>query len=176
MEVVVRNIDDLIFDGQNKTGLSTDEAVSLLAKPKELDYKHNEKAFEKIVCDQLPDIMKRLGRSAPKEIMPQLRIKANRHIGHADIYVVHEDNTTSIIEVKNSGYSAAKTGEHCRAIGQLLYYAKMFEISKGVFPELYLIDSKISPQLMFTFSGMKIPVTVIEMQDNKCVAINLKTV
>jgi len=153
------------------------KAIEYLMKPKRYDCLcKNEKEFQKAVCKGLSEILENYGRAPIRSIREQFKVQVGKYQGIIDIYAIHEDDTTSIIEVKHSGLRYVSHIEQCMAVGQILGYSSIFESHMGFKSELYVIDNKISPFTLLAFQDLSIPVKLIEWQNDKVIIIDLKTI
>jgi hypothetical protein len=86
-----------------------------------------------------------------------------------DIFARHTDGSASVIEVKCTNEKNPRTSvfEQTQAIGQLLLYRAIVKERIGAYPRLFLFDTKIYPRTYAIFSEMKLPITLVEIQDNR---------
>lgn len=151
------------------TALENDRRMELIKEPIIHEFDGSEKEFEEYVKECLPEIFEMVGLPKIKIIEQQHFIKTSGFQIKIDLFVVHEDNSLSVIEVKcpNRKHPANAPSEQCKAIGQVLLYQSVVKASYGKEPRLFLIDNKIHMRTLYVFNEIKLPISLIEIQKDR---------
>jgi hypothetical protein len=147
----------------------TNILIDILEEKQRYFYIGKEKEFEQYVIDNINDICEGLEIPKVKKIKRQPRYDFISFSIKPDIIIIHEDNTHSIFEIKctNDKYPGTSVTEQTKAIGQLLLYKSVLKELKGASPRMFLIDTKIHKRTVAIFSEMKLPITLIEIQNDR---------
>lgn len=151
------------------TAVEHDERMELLKEPIIHEFDGNEKQFEEYVKECLPEIFETVGLSKIKHIKQQHYLRVSGFQIKIDLFVLHEDNSLSVVEVKcpNKKHPATAPTEQCKAIGQLLLYQSIVGATYGKTPRLFLIDNKIHIRTLYAFNENKLPISLIEIQKDR---------
>lgn len=161
---------------RQKMMLCDSEVIAALNKPPESIFNGNESAYEKYVVSVLPEIFAGLNLPAIEKIETQVAKKIGSFKVILDIYVLHCDNSVSILEAKCSKITQDNHGVAAQAqaqsIGQLLLYKGVVEelrkIKNGNSKvRLFLVDQKILPRTVCIFSQCKLPITLLEVSESR---------
>jgi hypothetical protein len=145
------------------------EAIDLLEEEQRYFYIGQEKQYEQYIADNLNDICEGFGIPKVKKIIRQARYDFPNFSIKPDIIVIHEDDTYSVFEIKctNPKYPCTSVTEQTRAIGQLLLYKSTLKEIYGASPRMFLVDTKIHKRTVLVFSEMELPITLIEVQNDR---------
>lgn len=161
---------------RKKMMLCDSEVIAALEKSPESIFNGNESAYEKYVVSVLPEIFAELNLPAIEKIETQVFQKVGSFRIILDIYVLHCDNSVSILEAKCSKITKNNHGVAAQAqaqsIGQLLLYKGVVEeLRKTRFGDskvrLFLVDQKILPRTVCIFSQCKLPITLLEVSGDR---------
>lgn len=143
--------------------------LDILREEQRYVFKGKEKNFEEHVLLHLDIICENLGLPPIKHHFRQRQIRHNGMQCILDLVVRHEDNSTTIFEVKcrNSKYPATGSHEQISGIGQLLSYSAFYNLKAGCKPNLVLIDQKIYERTYITVSDGNLPITLVEFQKDR---------
>lgn len=150
--------------------ISKEKVLEILNEKSYKIFDGKEKEFEEYVSENLNEICAGIGLPSIKKIMRQKRFDLDSFAIIPDIIAIHEDNTYSVFEIKcvNMKYPSTSANEQCRAIGQiLLYKSALTEIYGGISPRMFLVDQKISSKAVCVFSEMKLPITLMEINNDR---------
>ena len=148
--------------------MNIDDAITELRKPLRYEFIGNEKDFESHIIEHIHEIIKCIG--LPKltriERQKQFRFPGGQII--LDIFLMHEDRTLTIIEVKKPSEKHRWTSPHLQmqAIGQLLLYQNIVE-ERFAKPRLILIDNKIHERTVMAFANNRLPITLVDFQKDR---------
>jgi hypothetical protein len=143
--------------------------VQELKTPLRHEFIGKEKDFEDYIYENMDEICEGLG-------LPGIFLKDRQRMIHCgnfqikpDILVRHTDETMTIFEVKkaNEKYPSTGTFNQVQAIGQLLLYRNVVESIIHAPVRLALIDNKIYYRTFCAFLGNELPITLIELQNDR---------
>ncbi len=145
------------------------DILETLDSAQEYIFEGNEKEYEEYVFENLNEICGYLDLPKIREIKRQQRFNPRSFSIKPDLIVYHEDETVSVFEIKcsNPKYPASGVTEQTRAIGQLLLYKNVLEEMLNTKVRVHLIDQKIHKRTFFVFAGMKLPISLIEIQNDR---------
>ena len=138
-------------------------------KPLQYLFIGKEKEFEDYIFENIEEICEGLG-------LPEITIKDRQRMIHCgdfqikpDILVRHIDGTMTVFEVKkaNEKYPCVAPTNQMQAIGQLLLYRNVIETIIDAPVRLALIDNKIYYRTLCAFVGNNLPITLIELQNDR---------
>lgn len=143
--------------------------LDTLNEKQEYLFQGNEKKYESYILENIKEICDILKLPNIKEIKRQQRFNLDGFSIIPDIVIYHQDRTVSIFEVKcsNPKYPSNITTEQTRAIGQMLLYKNVLEEILKTQIRVYLIDQKIHKRTFFIFGNHKLPITLIEIQNDR---------
>lgn len=149
--------------------LTLEETCKELKKPLRYEFIGNEKEFEEYVKANLNEICVSMGLPEVIEIHEQKQFRTESFQIIPDLIAVHTDYTVSVFEIKKPSPNHPHTHPviQCQAIGQLLLYKSVLDeiLKKDV--RLFLVDNKIHVRTVCVFATMKIPITLIEIQNDR---------
>ena len=161
---------------RQKMMLCDSEVIAALNKLPESIFNGNESAYEKYVVSVLPEIFAELNLPAIEKIETQVAKKIGSFKVILDIYVLHCDNSVSILEAKCSKITKDNHGAAAQAqaqsVGQLLLYKSVVEELRNTKcgndkVRLFLVDQKILPRTVCIFSQYKLPITLLEISKDR---------
>lgn len=143
--------------------------IDILEEKQRYFFIGQEKQFEEYVVSNIDDICEGLCLPRVKKIKRQKRYDLPSFSIKPDLIVIHEDDTFSVFEIKctNPKYPGTSVTEQTRAIGQLLLYKSTLKELYNASPRLFLVDTKIHKRTVMVFSEIKLPVTLIEIQNDR---------
>ena len=148
--------------------LNDDEIIVELKKPQKYYFIGKEKDYEQNFVENLKQVCKALDLPKIKSIERQKRYNISNFSIIVDVIVFHIDNTYSIFELKcDNKYPSSRAVAQTSAIGQLLLYSSCLTEIYGAVPRLFLVDQKINIRTMCTFSQYKLPITLLEFQNDR---------
>lgn len=152
--------------------LTQEEVIETIKERQRYFFNGGEKEFEEYVLESLEDICEGLGLPPIGEVERQKRINVGEFAIQPDIVVWHTDGTGSIFEIKCVNRINPATGRSAQvnAVGQLLLYRSVFKEARGkgeFAPRLFLVDQKIYDKTVCVFSEFKLPVTLVEIQNDR---------
>lgn len=151
---------------------------SLLSRKYEKPVYASESEYEDYILENLDQIIEGAGLPPILSVDRQRSVLSGGYCARPDIFIVHEDHTATVIEVKCVGSrkgSYFDASSQVAAIGQLLLYGTMIEQRKGVRPRLMLIDNRIHPQTYLTITSCNLPVMIVEVDQDRVVGYRVNT-
>lgn len=141
----------------------------LLNEPQRYFFIGKEKEFEDYVVENLNDLCDGLGLPKVKKVKRQKRYTMDTYSIKPDLIVIHDDDTYSVFELKctNEKHPSTSVAAQTAAIGQLLLYRSTLNEKYKVTPRMFLVDTKIHPRTVCVFSDLKLPITLIEIQNGR---------
>ena len=140
-----------------------------LKTPMQYEFIGDEKAFEGYIFENIDEIC--AGLKLPPVIAKdrQRLIKCDDFQIKPDILVRHIDGTMTVFEVKkaNEKYPSTAPFNQMQAIGQLLLYQNVLQAKILQPVRLALIDNKIYYRTYCAFVGNKLPITLLELQNDR---------
>ena len=128
-----------------------------------------EKEFEDYIYSNIEEICSILG-------LPAILLKDRQKMIHCDnfqikpdIMVRHNDGTMTVFEIKkaNEKYPPTAPVNQMQAVGQLLLYRNVLQAYINAPVRLALIDNKIYYRTFCAFLGNNLPITLIELQNDR---------
>lgn len=149
--------------------LNYEETKEMLGEKQRYYYKGKEKDFQKYFIENIEEICGKLELPKIKQIQEQKRYAYDGFTIQPDIIVNHDDDTYTVFELKCSNYRnpMVSPNEQLKSLGQLLLYKSVLKARNGVSPRLFLVDTKIHKKLMMIYSEMDIPVSLVEIQNDR---------
>ena len=149
--------------------LSREEAIAEMKKPLEYEFIGKESDFEQSISESIEEICALLGLPAIIATERQKLIAVSGFQIKPDIMVRHVDGTMTVFEVKkaNEKYPSTGPSNQMGAIGQLLLYGNILSAIIESDVRLALIDNKIYYRTYCAFVGYKLPITLIEYQNDR---------
>lgn len=146
--------------------------IEEIKKPLRYMFKGNEKDFEGYIHDNIIEICEGLGLPPVRWIARQKTLIRDGVNIRPDIVVRHTDETMTVFEVKKVNEKAPATGANnqMNAIGQLLLYKTILTRQIGAPVRLVLIDNKIYYKTFFTVTDNRLPITLVELQNDRVFA------
>lgn len=154
---------------KNKTKfLKKEDVFKELKKEQKYIFVGKEKEYEENFVENIFEICDLLELPKIKKIERQKRYNISNFSIIIDIIVFHVDDTYSIFEIKcNNKYPSSQAVSQTNAIGQLLLYSSCLTEIYGAEPRLFLVDQKINFRTMCCFSQYKLPITLLEFQNDR---------
>lgn len=151
-----------------KKNLTNDEVIKRLKEKQNYLFDGNEKKFKEFVVENINEIFENANIPKTKKIEIEKVIKLADIRCRIDLFIIHTDNTVSIMETKctNNKFPSTASFEQCKAIGQILLYGYIFECYYGVKPRLFLIDTKIHFRTFSVINKYKLPIILMEIQND----------
>ena len=140
-----------------------------MKQPLRYEFIGNEKAFEDHIYENIEEICDGLH-------LPTIIAKDRQRMFHVDgfqikpdIMVRHIDGTMTVFEVKkaNEKYPSTGTFNQMQAIGQLILYRNVLQEVINAPVRVALIDNKIYYRTFCAFIGDDLPITLIELQNDR---------
>lgn len=149
--------------------ITTEQSICEMKKPLESMFIGKEKDFEDHIYENINEICAGLGLPAIMEKGRQMLIHRDGMQIKPDILVRHIDGTMTVFEVKkaNEKYPSTAPTNQMQAIGQLLLYRNIIETMIDAPVRLALIDNKIYYRTFCAFLGNNLPITLIELQNDR---------
>lgn len=149
--------------------LDQDEIFKIINEKQRFFYIGDEKKFESFIVENIKEIVLGLGLSPIKIIESQKLINIGDFHIKPDIILSHEDDSITIVEVKktNNKHPATGTSNQIRGIGQCLLYKSIIAEMTNRYVRVILIDEKIYSRTLMVFSDNDLPISLIEVQDNR---------
>ena len=140
-----------------------------MQKPLRYEFIGNEKDFEESISENIDEICAGMGLPPIVAVGRQRMIHLNGFQIKPDILIRHDDGTMTVFEVKkaNERYPATGTANQMSAVGQLLLYGNVMQAVIGAPVRLVLIDNKIYFRTYCAFVGNKLPITLVEYQNDR---------
>ena len=140
-----------------------------LKKPLRYEFIGKEKEFEDHIYENIDDICDGLGLPAIFAKDRQMLVNCIDFQIKPDILVRHIDGTMTVFEVKKANEKNPSTApsNQMQAIGQLLLYRNVLETRIDAPVRLALIDNKIYYRTLCAFMGNNLPITLIELQNDR---------
>lgn len=144
-------------------------AIEEMKKQMEYMFIGKEKDFEDHIYENIDEICAGLGLPAIMTTGRQCLIHRDGLQIKPDIIVRHIDGTMTVFEVKkaNEKYPSTAPTNQMQAIGQLLLYGNVLEAMIDAPVRLALIDNKIYYRTFCAFIGNNLPITLIELQNDR---------
>lgn len=141
----------------------------IIDEPQRYFFIGKEKQYEEYIQENLKDICDGLGLPKIVEVKSQQRFNTGTFSIKPDLMAFHIDGTLSVFEIKccNDKYPSTSVGEQTRAIGQMLLYKSVLEEIRGDKIRVFLVDQKIHKRTVCVFADMKLPVTLVEVQNDR---------
>ena len=149
--------------------MNIEQSIKMVNEKQKYFFIGKEKEYEEYLVDGMSDICEGLGLPPISDIKTQQRFNLDTFSIKPDIMVFHSDGTLSVFEVKcsNSRYPSTGVSSQTQAIGQILLYKSVLEeLIKGKL-RMFLVDQKIYSRTICVFSQMKLPITLIEVQNDR---------
>lgn len=145
------------------------DAKAELLKQLQYEFIGKEKDFEDYIYENIEEICDGLGLPAILAKDRQRMIRCDNFQIKPDVIVRHIDGTMTVFELKkaNEKYPATGTFNQMQAIGQLLLYRNVLENVIDAPVRLALIDNKIYYRTFCAFVGNDLPITLIELQNDR---------
>lgn len=145
------------------------ELKTELKKPLEYEFIGKEKDFEDHIFENIDEICEGLGLPAIISKDRQRMIHCEGFQIKPDILVRHIDGTMTVFEVKkaNEKHPCVAPTNQMQAIGQLLLYRNVIQAIIAAPVRLALIDNKIYYRTYCAFLGNNLPITLIELQNDR---------
>ena len=149
--------------------MSVEDIVEELKKPCLYEFQGNEKEFEENIFINIDQICEALALPQIVAIERQKCIQLDSFQCIPDIIVRHSDGTITVFEVKKINRKNPWTGtsNQMNAVGQLLLYGNVIETITKVPVRLVLIDNKIYYRTYCAFVGHKLPITLVDFQQDR---------
>jgi hypothetical protein len=159
----------ILVEGWARDGLTEDQVINILNEKQRYYFTGKEKEYEKYIKENIIDICKNIGLPKVLSVKSQQRFDIDSFSIKPDIMIYHENNSLSVFEVKCCNYKYPSTGvsEQTKAIGQLLLYKNVLEELRRDKVRVFLIDQKIYKRTVCIFANMKLPITLIEVQNDR---------
>lgn len=156
------------YSVRDNTLLNIEQTIAILKSKQEKTIDGDEKEFQRCFVSNLMDICKGLGLAPPKCAYEQKREDVENFSIITDVICLHTDNTVTIFEMKKAPlkYSCTSPKNQMDGIGQCLLYKNVWESLIGGAVRVALVDEKIHYRTFCALCGYKIPITLIEFQDD----------
>jgi RecB family endonuclease NucS len=125
-----------------------------------------EKDLEDYILDNIDLISEKCGWGKVANVDRQRTIRFGKSRIIIDLLVVHEDNTSTIIEVKKS---SGNRNDIIGGIGQVLFYSTMLETLIHVNSRLVIISSEFSLLVNSTINKFQLPIDLIMVDGDRCI-------
>lgn len=129
-----------------------------------------EKDFEDRIVECICELCYGLGLPPLEKLYRQKEYHIDDFKIRPDLIVHHTDNSITVFEIKkaNEKYPSTATTNQMNAVGQLLLYKSILSsIHKDKKIRVALIDNKIYKRTFFAFAQVKLPITLIEVQNDR---------
>lgn len=133
------------------------------------EFMGDENALEKHVLDNLEIICKGCSWPQIKAVERQFRIKSGDTTAIIDIFVLHEDNSVTIIECKKT---KTNRNDIVGAIGQVLFYSSIIEHVHKRKSRLVIASPQINPIVHSTISKYKLPIDLMMVDGDRCIYLS----
>ena len=145
------------------------EKISEMKKPLRYKFIGNEKIFEDYIYENIDEMCDGLGLARIRAKDRQRMIHFENFQIKPDILIRHDDETMTVFEIKkaNEKYPATGTFHQMNAIGQLLLYQNVLQAKINAPVRMALIDNKIYYRTYYAFHSHKLPITLIELQNDR---------
>ena len=129
-----------------------------------------ESDFESRIYNCLVELCYGLGLSPIRKVERQKLYSFEGYRMKPDIMVFHTDGSITVFEIKKANEKHPSTGtfNQMNAVGQLLLYKSVLH---SLYPKskirLALVDNKIYKRTFYAFLQVKLPISLVEIQDNR---------
>ena len=149
--------------------MAVNAVISELKKPLQYEFIGKEKDFEDYIFSNIDEICEGLGLPVIIAKDRQIMIHCDNFQIKPDILIRHIDGTMTVFEVKkvNEKYPSTSTVNQMQAVGQLLLYQNVLEARICAPVRLALIDNKIHYRTLCAFAGNNLPITLVELQNDR---------
>lgn len=149
--------------------MNIEQSVKLVNEKQRYFFIGKEKEYEAYLVNEMLDICEGLKLPPISDIKTQQRFDIGTFSIKPDIMVFHNNGTLSVFEVKcgNSRYPSAGVSSQTQAIGQILLYKNVLEELRKDKVRMFLVDQKIYSRTICVFAQMKLPITLVEIQNGR---------
>ncbi len=141
-----------------------------LAKEQAHFFIGKEKDFENYIVENIEEISQGLRLPPVVQVLNQKQFRFADTQIKIDIITAHLDDTITFYEVKktNTKNKQVSKTEQCKAIGQILLYRNYLKEATEKEVRAVLVDEKIYKRTLLVFSEQKLPITLLEIQNDRC--------
>lgn len=137
--------------------------MNIIMSPTKFDFYGREKDIEDHIIENIEDIAKYSLWGNIKGCKTQYSVGGKRRV-IIDIFLIHEDGSGTVIEVKKHGNGGAFD-----AIGQLLFYGEFIHEATGFYPRLVYASEKFDHKMLCVIHRYKLPINVLRVDGDECI-------